>query len=102
MLQKIAKYSLVMLMLNVPVISGTVMRVCSTLGIDHKAYVVAALRGFPSQFFEKLRHRPDAAMLAMLENRMKNFDINDHMLSNQKGEVCYITLLISIRLNKAQ
>jgi hypothetical protein len=59
MLQKLLKYSVVMSFLNVPLLSGLTMRLTKMMGIDHKDYVVALLRGFPDRFFERLRHQPD-------------------------------------------
>jgi perosamine synthetase len=87
MLHKLAKYSVVMAFLNVPVLSGSTMRLCRALGVDHKAYVVSLLRGFPDKFFEKLRHQPDPAMLAILERRLREFDAADFALSATNGEV---------------
>ena len=87
MLSKLVKYMIPLLLLNVPMLSGFLMRVCTTLGIDHKAYVVAMLRGFPDHFFEKLRHRPDAALLTILENRIATYDKADAAKSAETGEL---------------
>jgi hypothetical protein len=47
-----------MAFLNLPILSGVTIKLCGLLGIDHRAYVVSLLRGFPDKFFEKLRHQP--------------------------------------------
>lgn len=86
MTQKLAKYAVVMFLLNVPIVTGLVIRMCAILGIDHKAYVVSLLRGFPANFFEKLRHRPDPVLLKILENRLKQYDEKDFELQAKNGE----------------
>ena len=77
MFSKLNKYMMALILLNVPFVTGTLMKLCMVLGIDHKSYVVAMLRGFPDHFFEKLRQQPDAGLLSILEDRIATFSKED-------------------------
>lgn len=58
---------------------GLLVRGCAWLGCDLDALVNGAVRAFPPRepdatFFRRLRHRPSAALLAMLRRRLSTFD----------------------------
>jgi perosamine synthetase len=58
---------------------GLLARACARLGYDIDALVGGAVRGFPpsepaATFFRRLRHRPSAPLLAMLDRRLRTFD----------------------------
>ena len=58
---------------------GLVSRACVGLGYDLDALVGGVVRGFPPRepaatFFRRLRHRPSAPLLAMLDRRLRTFD----------------------------
>lgn len=57
------------------------------IGFDHKKYLVSLLRGFPNNFFFKLRHLPDPALLALLEYSLRNFDNLDFSRSGHVGKL---------------
>jgi dTDP-4-amino-4,6-dideoxygalactose transaminase len=58
---------------------GLLSRACARLGYDFDALVGGVVRGFPPRepaaaFFRRLRHRPSAPLLAMLDRRLRTFD----------------------------
>jgi perosamine synthetase len=58
---------------------GLLSRSCARLGYDIDALVGGMVRGFPPRepaatFFRRLRHRPSAPLLAMLDRRLGTFD----------------------------
>jgi perosamine synthetase len=58
---------------------GLLAGACTRLGFDLDALVNGVVRGFPSRepdatFFQRLRHRPSAPLLAMLSRRLRTFD----------------------------
>jgi hypothetical protein len=62
-----------------PLPYGLVSRACVRLGYDLDALVGGVVRGFPPRepaatFFRRLRHRPSAPLLAMLDRRLRTFD----------------------------
>jgi perosamine synthetase len=62
-----------------PRLYGLLSRACARLGYDLDALVRGVVRGFPSgeseaMYFGRLRQRPSAPLLAMLERRLRTFD----------------------------
>jgi dTDP-4-amino-4,6-dideoxygalactose transaminase len=48
-------------------------KLCEMTGKDHDHVIQGSVRGFAGgEFFEKIRHRPNAALLAMLARRLEN------------------------------
>lgn len=46
---------------------------CRAFGRNHDRFISSAVRGFPGgELIRKLRHRPPAALLALLERRLRN------------------------------
>lgn len=76
------KYALVMFFMNNPFLSGRMVTLLEALGIDHREFVVAMLRGFPDKFFEKLRHRPCPALLDLMNHRFKTFNAGEEIAKN--------------------
>lgn len=75
-LSRIAKYSLLMLLSYRPLYSLFV-ALCRLLGANHDRVIGEKVRGFPGDhFFRQIRHRPPAALLALLEHRIRTFDQN--------------------------
>jgi len=50
-------------------------RLCGALGKDHDAVIQGSVRGFAGgDFFEKIRHRPNAALMSLLARRLESTD----------------------------
>jgi perosamine synthetase len=70
---------------------GLLARACMWLGSDLDALVNGVVRGFPPRepaatFFQRLRHRPSASLLAMLSRRLTTFDAESLARRASTGE----------------
>jgi len=73
-LSRIVKYTLLMLLSYRPLYS-LFTGLCRALGIDHDRLIGERVRGFPGEdLLRQIRHRPSAALLALLERRIRRFD----------------------------
>jgi perosamine synthetase len=81
-LQKMIKYMFVMFFMNSPSRSSTIIAVLEFLGIDHRELTVSLLRGFPNQFFEKLRQRPCPSLISTLDWRLQNYKTDAEIAKN--------------------
>jgi perosamine synthetase len=84
---KVLKVTPIVAILNVAALSGAVQGSCFTLGFDHKALVVKLLRGFPDNLMQRLRARPSASLLGMLNRRLQHFDAASFQRNTDKGHV---------------
>ncbi|KAL5005855.1 hypothetical protein ScPMuIL_017013 [Solemya velum] len=85
-LKKITKYFLAYVMLNRQMPSTVVMSLGRMLNIDHKNYVVAMLRGFPSGLVERIRQRPSSPLLYTMLDRQRHFSESEFDISRIKGD----------------
>jgi dTDP-4-amino-4,6-dideoxygalactose transaminase len=73
-LSRLLKYSLLMFLSVRPVYSLFI-GLCRILGIDHDRLIGERVRGFPGEdLLRQIRHRPSAALLSLLERRIRRFD----------------------------
>jgi dTDP-4-amino-4,6-dideoxygalactose transaminase len=73
-LSRLLKYSLLMLLSYRPLYS-LFTGFCRMLGVDHDRLIGARVRGFPGEdLLWQIRHRPSAALLALLARRIRRFD----------------------------
>jgi dTDP-4-amino-4,6-dideoxygalactose transaminase len=73
-LARICKYSLLML-LSYPPIYSLFILMCRVFGTNHDQIISDRVRGFPGKdLFTQIRQRPSAALLALLERRLRQFD----------------------------
>lgn len=73
-LSRLLKYSLLMLLSYRPLYSLFI-ALCRLLGIDHDRLIGERVRGFPGEdLLRQIRHRPSAALLSLLERRIRRFD----------------------------
>ncbi len=73
-LSRLLKYSLLMLLSYRPIYTLFI-GLCRLLGIDHDHLIGARVRGFPGDdLLRQIRHRPSAALLSLLERRIRRFD----------------------------
>jgi perosamine synthetase len=73
-LSRLLKYSLLMLLSYRPIYSLFI-GLCRGLGIDHDRLIGERVRGFPGDdLLRQIRHRPSAALLALLARRIRKFD----------------------------
>lgn len=73
-LSRLLKYSLLMLLSYRPLYS-LFTGLCRLLGIDHDRLIGERVRGFPGEdLLRQIRHRPSAALLSLLERRIRKFD----------------------------
>jgi perosamine synthetase len=72
--RRAAKYAVLKAMSSRPVFS-TIVRGCKLLGRDYDRLVNGMVRGFAgTDFFERIRRRPSAPLLALLARRLAHFD----------------------------
>jgi dTDP-4-amino-4,6-dideoxygalactose transaminase len=70
--KRLLKYSGLVALTKWPCYTGFV-RLCGALGKDHDAVIQGSVRGFAGgDFFEKIRHRPNAALLSLLARRLES------------------------------
>ena len=73
-LSRLLKYSLLMLLSYRPLYT-LFTSVCRLLKIDHDRLIGERVRGFPGEdLLRQIRHRPAAALLALLARRIRRFD----------------------------
>lgn len=73
-LSRLLKYSLLILLSYRPIYSLFI-GLCRGLGIDHDRLIGERVRGFPGDdLLRQIRHRPSAALLALLARRIRTFD----------------------------
>jgi perosamine synthetase len=73
-LSRLLKYSLLMLLSYRPLYT-LFTALCRGLGADHDRLIGERVRGFPGEdLLEQIRHRSSAALLALLERRIRTFD----------------------------
>ena len=73
-LSRLLKYSLLMLLSYRPFYS-LFTGLCRVLGIDHDRLIGERVRGFPGEdLLRQIRHRPSAALLSLLERRIRKFN----------------------------
>ena len=73
-LARLLKYS-VLVALTAPPVYGLFARLCELRGRDLDAVVRGSVRGFAGDgFFERIRHRPSAPLLRLLDRRLARFD----------------------------
>jgi perosamine synthetase len=71
---RLAKYSFLKL-LSYPSVFTLFAWGCKAVGASHDAVISGSVRGFAGPgFFDKIRQRPSAPLLRLLERRFKNFD----------------------------
>ncbi len=74
-LRKVMKYATIKL-LSSPTPYGALAAACRALGTDHDVVISKALRGFSGpDFFARIRHQPSYPLLALLERRLRTFDL---------------------------
>ncbi|XP_078620811.1 uncharacterized protein LOC144887448 [Branchiostoma floridae x Branchiostoma japonicum] len=85
-LKKLLKYSVATVGLNWPFLTGYgVFVVQNVLGIDHQKMWISLLRGFPDQFFQKIRQQPSAGLLSLLVHRCIGFRQKSFQVGVNKG-----------------
>lgn len=84
-LKRILKYSAVAVPLNVPAVNAGVRRLSKPFGIDHKAYAVAMVRGFPDRLMERLREQPCGALLDVLQRQLAGYRMTQHQRQTEVG-----------------
>ncbi|XP_066263544.1 uncharacterized protein [Branchiostoma lanceolatum] len=85
-LRKLLKYSVATVGLNCPFLTGHgVFVVQNVLGINHQKMWISLLRGFPDQFFQKIRQQPSAGLLSLLVHRCIGFRQKSFQVGVDKG-----------------
>eukprot|EP00475_Leptophrys_vorax_P026478 TRINITY_DN37390_c0_g1_i1.p1 TRINITY_DN37390_c0_g1~~TRINITY_DN37390_c0_g1_i1.p1 ORF type:complete len:448 (+),score=121.79 TRINITY_DN37390_c0_g1_i1:1154-2497(+) len=79
---KMVKYMFVMFFMNSPTRASMIIAVLEFLGIDHRELTVSLLRGFPDQFFTKLRQRPCPALVFTLDHRLQTYNTLEEVSKN--------------------
>jgi dTDP-4-amino-4,6-dideoxygalactose transaminase len=73
-LKRLLKYGILKALSCRP-ICGLLVRICQMLGGNYDRLINRSARGFPGEsFFDQIRRRPSAPLLAMLERRLSRFD----------------------------
>jgi perosamine synthetase len=73
-LKRLAKCS-VLKTLSCRPICGSFVKTCRLFGVEYDRWVNGAARGFPGDdLFAQIRRRPSAALLAVLERRLRTYD----------------------------
>lgn len=61
--------------LSGPAIYGLLLRLWQAMGRDYDRLVNGAVRGFPGpDFFDRIRQQPSAALMALLDRRLRTYD----------------------------
>ncbi|CAH1248806.1 Hypp8425 [Branchiostoma lanceolatum] len=85
-LKKLLKYSVATVGLNWPFLTGYgVFVLQNVLGIDHQKMWISLLRGFPDQFFQKIRQQPSAGLLSLLVHRCIGYRQKSFQVGVDKG-----------------
>ena len=67
---KLAKYVLVMCLINFPFIAAVASRFVTWLGIDYKVFMKSRLRGFTGDLMKLIRYQPSLPLLLLIRRRM--------------------------------
>lgn len=74
--------------LSRPVIYGLLLRVWQAMGRDYDRLVNGSVRGFPGDdFFARIRQQPSAALMAVLDRRLRTYDRGRLECRAGKGEL---------------
>ena len=74
-LKRLTKYTLLKALACRPICTVFV-RACQVVGYDYDRWVNHAARGFPgNELFAQIRRQPSAPLLAVLERRLRNYDV---------------------------
>jgi dTDP-4-amino-4,6-dideoxygalactose transaminase len=83
--------------LSRPMIYGMLLRVWQATGRDYDRLVNGSVRGFPGpDFFARIRQQPSAALMAVLDRRLRTYDRNRLERRAAKGEL--LTRLLEPRV----
>ncbi|XP_071492856.1 uncharacterized protein [Diadema antillarum] len=85
-LSKVLKYSAVMTIVNSPTLTRFLTQFLSSLGLDHREIIIKHIRGFPTNFIDSIRMKPNVTLLYMMYRKLLHFDTNSFMLGNIKAE----------------
>jgi dTDP-4-amino-4,6-dideoxygalactose transaminase len=81
---KMAKYLFILFFINSPTRSSAMISLLRFLGYNHRELVVSLLRGFPDQFFEKLRQQPCNALIRMLDRQFATYNTREEIAKNTR------------------
>jgi dTDP-4-amino-4,6-dideoxygalactose transaminase len=90
---RLAKYSVLKAMSSRPVF-GAIVHGCAAFGQPYDRFVNGTVRGFAgSNFFERIRRRPSAPLLALLRRRLRGYDRQRVAIRARRGHL--LTKLLS-------
>lgn len=84
--ERLFRYSIVMFLLNNPLVVCMGVRLCHFLAIDYRENIVSLLRGFPGDIIAKIRYQPSTALLRMMLRQLQRFDPSEHARSKINGD----------------
>jgi hypothetical protein len=85
-IERLFRYSIVMFLVNNPLVTKVGVRFLHCVGIDYKETIVSLLRGFPGDITKKVRHQPSTSMLRMMSHKLQHFDDNEHAQAKINGD----------------
>jgi perosamine synthetase len=85
--RRLLKYSFLKA-LSPRLICGAIISVCQAIGYDYDRMINGAVRGFAgADFLRRIRHRPSGPLLALLERRLRTYDVQRLAERAQRGEL---------------
>lgn len=95
-LRRICKYC-VLILLSYRTLYSLFTMICRVIGKNHDQIISGSLRGFAGKdFFTRIRRRPSAPLLALLERRLKHFD-SAHIQKRAQIAMSAIDLLDTVK-----
>lgn len=86
-LRRMLKYAVLQAISSRPVF-GALVRTCRAMGYDHDRLINHSARSFPGpRFREQIRQQPSKPLLALLERRLRRFDVGRIRNRKSKGDL---------------
>lgn len=84
--ERLFRYSIVMFLLNNPLVVSFGIRFMHFFAIDYRETIVSLLRGFPGNITKKIRFQPSTSLLRMMFRQIQQFDLKEHAWSKTNGD----------------
>ena len=94
--ERLFRYSIVMFLVNNPIVTKIGVRFMHCFGIDYKETIVSLLRGFPGNIIKKVRQQPSTSMLRMMLHKLQQFDEKEHAQAKMNGDFVVSSLFQDI------
>lgn len=83
--ERLFRYSIVMFIINNPLVTKIFINSMHVAGIDYKEKIVSLLRGCSGDIIKKVRHQPSTSMLRFMLYKLQQFDDQEHAKAKING-----------------